>query len=371
MSWRVLCLVLLVVTAIPALAAEVTRRPDGTVFLSGPIVAGDLARLRAIRAEPHSTVSLKSKGGSFQEGMAIARWFYQTKMRTVIEDANECLSACAIAFLGGSAQGEEGMDLPGRSLSPRARLGFHAPFLNLGPGRFTEAHVQTYYDRAVRTIVDVVSNARYLHVEHGDAAELMRPQRTELLYLDTAQLAGRYNITVQGLKMPPHLTQTMALSLCANGWDWAHNSRLTDVTATEDPDVFSEAQTLVRETRWTARDAMARDSYDRTLLFVPLTPAILYQTIYCVLEVGDPDSGTYTSCRGFYMDESLESLKGYVLNNPAEVSYPCRVDFVVDPFGAYDPTTVARALVPPTTPISEMQAVLARLLSDEEPLRPK
>ncbi len=366
---RVLLFLLAMFSAAPCGAAEVTRRADGTVFLDGPIVAGDLDRLKAAGLGEDGILSLNSNGGHFQEGLAIARYLFDTKVATIVEAGNSCFSACAVAFLGGAALGEESASLAARSVSSQARLGFHAPFLNLGAGTFTEDEVQAYYDRAVRTIIDLVSSSNVLQIDHGDAAELMRPQRTDLLYLDTAGLLGRYDIAVQGVGMPERLTGTMALSLCANGWDWAHNSRMIDITAFENPDVYADGLTLLEKTGWDGKTATLRMDAGILHTVVPVTAAREAMTMYCVVEQSKTDFGTYVSCLGFFDAEDMKDATAFV-RSFGEMRYPCRVAFVVDPIAGYDASfmSVARALVPPATPAAQMADVLAALSRDEKAL---
>jgi len=366
---RILLFVLAIFSAAPCGAAEVTRRADGIVYLDGPIVDGDLDRLKAKGLAAEDILSLNSNGGRFQEGLAIARYLFDTEVGSIVEAGNSCFSACAVAFLGGAALGEESSSLAARSVSPGARLGFHAPFLNLGAGTFTEDEVQAYYDRAIRTIVDLVASSNILQIDHGDAAELMRPQRTELLYLDTAGLLGRYRISVQGMEMPKRLTKTMVLSLCANGWDWAHNSRMIDITAFENPDVYADGMALLEKISWDGKKATLRMDAGRLYTVVPVTRAREGATMYCGVEQSKTDFGTYVSCLGFFDAEDMKDATAFV-RSFGEMRYPCRVDFVVEPVGGYNVSfmSVARALVPPATPVGKMGEVLAALSRDEKPL---
>ena len=93
------------------LAAGISKRDaqilDKQVFdLSGPIESGDLERLRALApSDGQSIISFDSNGGDFQAGLALARYLHEKSIGTIVEDGRKCLSACAIAFLGGTALG--------------------------------------------------------------------------------------------------------------------------------------------------------------------------------------------------------------------------------------------------------------------------
>lgn len=135
-----------------ALASEVPCN----IFIENDIQAGDanvFARLsEALLQDPTDevfynwppTVCLDSVGGSYLEAIQLAlliKDFYQTRLM----DGAECFSACATVFLAGSADDvsrllnsnpEEAAygqnSRPMRTLAPSSRLGFHAPYFDLG-----------------------------------------------------------------------------------------------------------------------------------------------------------------------------------------------------------------------------------------------
>lgn len=113
--------------------------------------------------EPVSALCLNSPGGSLVAGLEIARFANQEIIRTVIRSDATCLSACAIAFLGGA--GAIGMwSYPSRTLYPGGDLGFHAPDINLAPGTYTPDEVRSAYAIALETVSAVLDfgQTRYL-----------------------------------------------------------------------------------------------------------------------------------------------------------------------------------------------------------------
>ena len=75
--------------------------------------------------------SLNSRGGDYDEGQKLARFFREHAVATIVETGRTCLSACAIAFLGGTgfwATGGIGFFIA-RHIEPGAKIGFHAPYL--------------------------------------------------------------------------------------------------------------------------------------------------------------------------------------------------------------------------------------------------
>lgn len=107
----------------PSLAAtfSVSRDPDVCkLVMSGAIEQGDLQRFIANaglvfipedevgESTAANTVCLDSPGGSYVEGIKLAKHFYETGVGTVIRDGMECDSACALMFMMGRAKGTRG-----------------------------------------------------------------------------------------------------------------------------------------------------------------------------------------------------------------------------------------------------------------------
>ena len=222
---------------------------------------------------------------------------------------------------------------------------------------------------AVRTIVDVVQTAGVFQVDASDAAELMRPQRQDMTYLDSADELGTYFVVPQGLEMPEHLTPTMVAAMCANGWLWAHNDRMTDVTAFENPDVFANSLKLIAKTGWNGKHATVKMDDGSLRTAVPLTQAREGATMYCAVGQVATEFGKATFCDGFFDADSLKEAVEFVKNG-WEMRYPCGVSMVVDPLKGGDDAyfNVSRALVPPSTPLDGMQDRLTELAATEEPL---
>ncbi len=79
---------------------------------------------------PRAVVSLSSPGGSYSAGVKLADFFRNNTIATVVEAGDSCVSACAMAFLGGSSfwpTGGIGTFID-RTIEPGARVGFHSPY---------------------------------------------------------------------------------------------------------------------------------------------------------------------------------------------------------------------------------------------------
>lgn len=177
--------------------------------LDGPITPGDADRLAAVLpGEPggHTTLCLHSPGGSFSEGIEIAKLLKENGIGAWVEPGKSCLSACAVAFMGGSEFAHEVGLRPWRVLSSTARLGFHAPALEVEApprGDWPPDIVSTAYDVAIAGLADLVTTfASRSHRTQGYwfdptllGAMLATPQ-DEMLMIDTIGKAGLWGIHV-------------------------------------------------------------------------------------------------------------------------------------------------------------------------------
>lgn len=96
------------------------------VLAEGPVESGDTQRLvdflNTLPRKKTTAVYLASPGGSLYEGMNLGMFFSQNRIKTIVEGGEDCASACALAFLGGTDNNGD----PWRSSSDNSRLGFHA-----------------------------------------------------------------------------------------------------------------------------------------------------------------------------------------------------------------------------------------------------
>lgn len=98
------------------------------IALSGDVKIGDLFQLQAyisqLPKKDRMAVYLSSNGGNLYEGMKLGRFFYKAKVQTVVEGKGaHCLSACALAFLGGR---DAKSGLASRTKTTTGILAFHS-----------------------------------------------------------------------------------------------------------------------------------------------------------------------------------------------------------------------------------------------------
>ena len=164
---------------------QVFFTPKCTLRLSDTIRAGDADRMKTeldqFRLDPRRNTSdreliisdeeegyyalcLESSGGEIREALKIGNLF--KNWMTVIEPNKECYSACAMLFMLGGRRdfvfyrigpGPAPRRLAGRYLHYSARLGFHAPRLNLSDTeQITRQRAEEEYQRAIKTVRAII-----------------------------------------------------------------------------------------------------------------------------------------------------------------------------------------------------------------------
>ena len=112
--------------------------------LTGMIEAPDadrlrdaLTRLREARGVqgdanvPPAVLELSSAGGNLLEGIRIGYLLREFGVATVVRHDDACLSACALAFLGGTGRRQPLAVEPGRTLEIGGQVGFHTFSINV------------------------------------------------------------------------------------------------------------------------------------------------------------------------------------------------------------------------------------------------
>ena len=126
----VVSLTLSVASTQSSVAMDFTRIGD-IVMAFGEIVHGDSDRFmkfieknNMIATDASDTIRLSSPGGNLFEGMALGEAIRKARFNAVVGRGTTCASACALAFLGGTARYATGTG-PGRTLEFGGWLGFH------------------------------------------------------------------------------------------------------------------------------------------------------------------------------------------------------------------------------------------------------
>jgi hypothetical protein len=141
------------------LAGQIREAPDMPqcdYFYFGDVEEGDAQKIEdAIRPTASGTdLCFDSPGGSFQEGIKMFHTIWnKDSVRTRVVNGDICMSACAIAFMGGSMLEGTGVIRFRKSfVEPGSQLGFHSPTLDLPEGgQYSPEVVEFSYELALES----------------------------------------------------------------------------------------------------------------------------------------------------------------------------------------------------------------------------
>ncbi|WP_234050945.1 MULTISPECIES: hypothetical protein [unclassified Xanthobacter] len=155
------------------------------VLATGTVEKGDADRFRAYLAQrparKRTAIYLNSPGGNLHEGMALGRAFHELGVRTVIEgNGAGCLSACALAFLGG----RDGSGAPWRAKSSSSELGFHSFRSRFPADRTYSANdMAALEQRTQRTVLDVADYLRAIGTDLDFLRIMFRASADEMNFV--------------------------------------------------------------------------------------------------------------------------------------------------------------------------------------------
>ena len=106
-----------------------------------------------------ATIEFSSKGGDLLEGIKIGYLLREFDVATLVREGDLCLSACALAFLGGTQSRQPPAAIPSRRIAIGGKVGFHNFTINVG-------HVQaeTRNDAAAADTVDLCVLLQRVHL---------------------------------------------------------------------------------------------------------------------------------------------------------------------------------------------------------------
>lgn len=243
-------------------------RAGCTHQFQGIVDAGDLDLFSALPSDPQVVICLDSPGGSFMEGIAIGEYLREAGIGTLLEAGATCESACALVFMSGTYVADEIRfkdpqdpdyvedwqlgPWPWRSMHPTARLGLHAPRLNVPEGQYDEATVTLAYDAALRSLSEF--STRLMQTGPSDPilfnpdlfSILIATPHDQMFYIDTVDLAGRFDIRVGPVIPPTTLSEDSLIQACITYFRWAEDlGNETDADSLPGPEVSGTSVTLM------------------------------------------------------------------------------------------------------------------------------
>lgn len=177
------------------------------ISLTGPINPGDAQIFRSVlislipdyypNALSRIIVHLESDGGSFAEGIELMRIFRELGIGTNVRNDARCLSACAIAFMGGTVVNEASLFQTYRGVEPGAELGFHAPSLDVNDSAMVPSGLlQTSYAAALGALGELIGNSKEFDIDTTLLQIISSTPPNEMYILETVDDFARWNIHV-------------------------------------------------------------------------------------------------------------------------------------------------------------------------------
>lgn len=201
------------------------------VSLNGAITEGDTERIRELTSEalqlydyPDSDriVVMDSTGGSYREGVRLHDFFRNNKFRSYVGEGSKCLSACAVAFLGGANMNEGWAVNPDRIIHPRAVLGFHAPSLNVrGDAMVPASMLSTSYGNALESISALIKRIESSDIPRSLVETIISTPPDSMYEVETLDDAARWNISVAAELESREPTAIEIARLCMNYPSWS------------------------------------------------------------------------------------------------------------------------------------------------------
>ena len=239
MRWSVafVCATILLLSAGSAgYAADivVTKASGPTLRLSGPLTRGDAEAMKRILSAlpassstsgPRATIELSSRGGDLYEGLKLGYLFRDHNVATVVRRGDICISACALAFLGGTSSHEGSERSVDHRLEAGTRLGFHSFYLNANA---TEAPTVSDpvrsrhqgFGEARSGTAALVRYAADLGIDPKFVASMMSTPPEELAYVNTIEEHVVLKICPIGLDRPQISLAEQALNVCNHSTGW-------------------------------------------------------------------------------------------------------------------------------------------------------
>lgn len=176
--------------------------------LDGAIEPGDSVKLRALlnntlreyypNALARVVIELNSNGGSFAEGVELMRTFRELGIGTRVTSEASCLSACAIAFLGGTVVNEASMSERFRFVQPGGLLGFHAPSLGIdGDNLVPAALMETSYASALLALGELISESKAFEIDTSLLEVITSTPPDDMYIVEIVDDFARWNIDIE------------------------------------------------------------------------------------------------------------------------------------------------------------------------------
>lgn len=217
--------------------AQNGSEPARVIRLTGMFEPGDSDALRRILVSldrrprrtpdaPLATIELSSSGGDLIEGLKTGYLFSEFDVATVVRKGDLCLSACALAFLGGTSSHTPPARSPSCSLEIGGTLGFHnfaastdALRRKIGSDDGLTSERQGFHMARAGAAL-LMQYAADMGIDQGFAAQLLSRASESFDYLTTARAFLALRVCPIGLGRPRISLADQATNICNHSMGW-------------------------------------------------------------------------------------------------------------------------------------------------------
>lgn len=202
-----------------------------SILLRGKIQKGDATKLlnlikkEDIQHEKRTSIEwsnknlvvcLSSLGGSYLEGFELADLFKKQFITTKIKPNDKCVSACAIAFMGGTIHNGHIINVS-RYIHVTSKLGFHAPSLEVSEGEYNKNAVDQAYAIAVKSFGLLTSQAEKFQISDRLINQIATHTNDNFFYISQIKDLLFMDIYLYGYAAPKENRKSRS-NLCLNTW---------------------------------------------------------------------------------------------------------------------------------------------------------
>jgi hypothetical protein len=183
------------------------------------MLAGLKAKTARITGQPLATAELSSSGGDLFESLKVGYLFREFEVATLVRKGDICLSACAMAFLGGTASRMPPLPIPSRTIEIGGQVGFHnftldATVVQSETKGDTTAGIARGFGLGRAGASALIRYAADLGIDAGFMAQLLVSPPDTWLYIDTDELFLTVGACPRGPEPPLGRLEQQVVNIC-------------------------------------------------------------------------------------------------------------------------------------------------------------
>jgi len=169
--------------------------------------------------QPLATAELSSSGGDLFESLKVGYLFREFEVATLVRKGDICLSACAMAFLGGTASRQPPLPIPSRTIAIGGQVGFHnftldATAVQNETKGDTTAGIARGFGLGRAGASALIRYAADLGIDAGFMAQLLVSPPDTWLYVDTDEMFLTVGACPSGPEPPLGRLEQQAANIC-------------------------------------------------------------------------------------------------------------------------------------------------------------